>query len=307
VVATNFQASPITPGMPIELAFDRLLLPSSLKRQTFELQDLLGNYLQPSVAYDPVSRVVRLCTGDLQPDQSYRLTLQPPADGGDPNGLRAIDGALLDPTESNVLEFPVVAGTSPYTGVDACSAPATTPIDFCAQVMPIFTSKCGGSVCHSGPLPAAGLQMSTPQGIQRTAIGRVAQGSNTGARSTTEPAGRVFGVDMPIISTSNAPGDSWLVYKLLLAVPPACSSTPGAPACDASAPGVQQPRLAVPWSILSDDERTTLSNFVQGREMPFPADPSTTPGSAKEPLTADEMETVSLWILQGAVVPACAQ
>jgi hypothetical protein len=31
------------------------------------------------------------------------------------------------------------------------------------------------------------------------------------------------------------------------------------------------------------------------------------PATATAPQTADEMETVSLWILQGAVVPACAQ
>jgi hypothetical protein len=289
------------PGTPIELAFDRLLLPSSVTRQTFQLQDLAGNFLQPVPSYDPVSRVVRLCISGLQPDQSYRVTIAAPGDGGDPNGLRAIDGALLDPTQTNQVEFPVTSGAA-YTGVDACQSP--TPIDFCKDVLPVFASKCNGGACHSGSLPAAGLLMTTPSGIRETAINRVAQGSNTGPRSVSQAPTRPFGVDMPIIDAANAPGDSWLVYKLLLAVPPECSSTQGAAPCNPDA-GVPQQRLATPWSVLSDSERATLSDWILGREMPYPTDPSAEAGTAKEPLTADEMETVSLWILQGAAVPDC--
>jgi hypothetical protein len=307
-------------GHPIELAFDRLLNPSLLLRQTFELRDLNGNFLEPAVAYDPVARVVRICPPDL-PQDRYLINITTPANSQSTGGLRAIDGATLDPTQDPnlcqpyaaingvcVVEFPVASGAA-YAGADACpggggSSAAVPPIDFCREVMPIFQSKCGGGACHAGPLPAAGLSMVTPALLRATALDRVAQGSNTGTRSAAEPQSNTFGVDMPIVDTGNAPGDSWLVYKLLLASPPACSSTPGA-TCDAGTPGVVNNRLAVSWNILSDSERQTLSDWVPGREMPFPTDPTLPLGNAPEALTADEMETVSLWILQGAAVPDC--
>jgi hypothetical protein len=96
------------------------------------------------------------------------------------------------------------------------------------------------------------------------------------------------------------------MYKVLLAEPPACSSTPGA-SCDAGAPGVvdnRYPEVTPAWSLLSDDERATLSNYVQGREMPYPVDPSAPlDSSATSPLTGDELDTVSMWIQQGAGIP----
>ena len=69
------------------------------------------------------------------------------------------------------------------------------------------------------------------------------------------------------------------------------------------------PTVTPPWQILSDDERASLSNLVQGREMPYPADPSAPLGTAANALTADEMDTISTWIEQGAVIPAngCGQ
>lgn len=291
-------------GAPIEIAFDRLLNPLSVTRQTFVLQDLFGNFLVPTPSYDPVSRVVRLCMTSspaLQADQSYQLTIIAPTGPTDSAGFRAIDGAGLDPSVNPVIEFPVTLGPT-YTGSDACVG--ATSVDFCSQVLPIFASKCGGANCHGGDLPAAGLLMTTAQGIQATAVGRVAQGSNTGNSAQSVPPGLVFGVDMPIIAPG-APGASWLMYKLLLAEPPACSSTPGV-SCDAGGPGVENNRypLVTPaWSLLSDAERATLANYIQGREMPYPVDPSAPLDLATAPLTGDELDTVSLWIQQGAGIP----
>ncbi len=291
-------------GAPIEIAFDRLLNPLSVTRQTFVLQDLFGNFLVPTPSYDPVSRVVRLCMNSspaLEADQSYELTILAPSGPTDMAGFRAIDGAGLDPSVSPVIQFPVKLGTT-YTGSDACAG--ATPVDFCSEVLPIFASKCGTAVCHGGALPAAGLLMTTAQGIQATAVGRVAQGSNTGNNAQSVPPGVAFGVDMPII-TPGAPGASWLMYKLLLAEPPACSSTSSA-ACDAGAPGVvdnRYPLVTPAWTLLSDDERATLASYVQGREMPYPVDPSAPLDLATSPLTGDELDTVSLWIEQGAGIP----
>jgi hypothetical protein len=149
--------------------------------------------------------------------------------------------------------------------------------------------------------------MTTPQGIQATAIGRVSQESNTGPSATTEPPGVPFNVDMAIVQPGS-PGTSWLMYKLLLAAPPACSSTPGAPPCDAGAPGVEStryPTLKPPWTILSDSERETLGNYIEGLEMPYPANPAEDDGGpAAANLTADEQDTVSAWIAQGSVLPS---
>jgi hypothetical protein len=304
IVGANVGATqPLVVGAPIEIAFDRLLNPLAVTRQTFVLQDLFGNFLVPTPSYDPVARVVRLCMTNspaLLPDQSYELTILPSTGSSAGAGFRAIDGAALDRSVSPVIQFAVKAGPA-YTGSDACSG--ATAVDFCSQVLPIFASKCGTSACHAGNLPAAGLLMTTSQGIQATAVGRVAQGSNTGNASQSVPPAAVFGVDMPII-TPGAPGTSWLMYKMLLAVPLACSTL--AASCDAGAPGVvnnRYPQVTPAWSLLSDDERATLSNYVQGREMPYPGDPSASLDSATSPLTGDELDTVSAWIQQGAGIP----
>jgi hypothetical protein len=302
IVGQNVSATQsLVVGAPIELAFDRLLDPASVTRQTFVLQDLAGNAVVPTPSYDPVARVVRLCMTDapaLQADQTYRLTLVAPQSSTDPAGLRAIDGAGLDPSVNPVIEFPVVAGAT-YAGPDACSG--ATAVDFCTDVFPIFASACGLSTCHSGSLPAAGLEMTTPQGIQATAIGRVAQGSNTGMLAQAAPPGilgagqhELFGVDMPIVGPDD-PGDSWLIYKLLLAVPSATTVQ------DNRYPGV-----APAWTVMSDEERATLSNYILGREMPYPLDPSAAPGGSTNPatLSVDELDTVSAWILQGASIPS---
>lgn len=323
----------IVSGAPIELGFDRLLLPSAVTRQTFIVQDLFGDYLEPSPAYDPVSRVVRLCLV-LPPDLTYKVSIVPTA-------LLAIDGAQLSSSSPTLIEFNVAAGP-PYEGADRCpQAPAggsepeggvpvdagvdaagpgnadagmgvtVSPppaVDFCSQVLPIFASKCGGSSCHSSSLPAAGLQMTSAAGIEATAIGRVAQGSNTGSRAiTTAPnAGGVFGVDMAIIAPGD-PGDSWLLYKLLMADPPPCSSTPGAAPCDAGVATVEDDLWNVPWTPISDSERATLAGYIPGREMPYPTDPNAPLAGATAPLTVDELDLVSEWILQGASVQTCMQ
>jgi hypothetical protein len=293
---------------------------------------LNGNYLEPDPSYDPVSRVVRLCVV-LAADQSYKLTILSPQNATDPTGLRAIDGAQLDPSQTTSYTFPVVSGPA-YAGVDACpqggavvddagAAIGAYPVDFCQQVLPIFSSKCGTSICHSGSLPAEGLQMTTGQGILATAIGRASQESNTGSRaSVTQPqAGMQFGVDMAIIATSD-PGDSWLIYKVMMAVPPGCSSTPPPATATTDAGcyvgpgpgdgGYAQPDAGaphdVPWAPLSDAERATLAAIIPGREMPFPADPAAaldSDASTATNLTLDELETISLWIQQGASVPTC--
>ena len=58
--------------------------------------------------------------------------------------------------------------------------------------------------------------------------------------------------------------------------------------------------LARPYA--DDLERTLLSDYVLGREMPYPA-----PGNAyfSQPLTFQERERIRIWIARGAPVRDC--
>jgi hypothetical protein len=286
----------------IELAFDRYLLPASITRQTF-----LTSFPQsPIIAYDPVARIVTISPlAPLLPDQTYAIRIAKPSGPTDPDGLRAIDGATIDPRDATI-EFPVVAGTDTYQN--------PLPIDFCRDILPIFTSKCSAAQCHGsahgagGPTAAAGLSLDSARSVAATAVGRPAHGANTGPTTSAQPPGIAFGVDMPLIDPGNGepgggnPGNSWLLYKLLLAVPPSVSSTSYAGACNGEAPAdtgamhiLITPALADP---AHDPARSTLTDYVLGREMPFPSNPAAPLGQSVEPLTIAELERVSRWIAE---------
>ncbi len=279
----------------VELAFDRLLLPVSVTRQSIFLSDKQNppHLATPLVAYDPVARVVRVTPRQedaFTPGLTYQVQIASPRDSSDPNGLRAIDGATLDTTKpAPVFEFAVAAA--------AMAPPAPLTIDFCKQVFPQLPS-CGNlPACHNKTTPALGLVFSIfdlPK-TRATAIGRVAEESNTGALSHAQPVSRLFGQDMPIIDPGDGmtgdPGNSWLVYKLLMAVNPAPGLT-----MTANAHSVQ-------WMPMSDSERGVLLSLIPGREMPFPQDPKTVGTS----LSLEQLEAISLWIAQGAHVPEACQ
>jgi hypothetical protein len=357
----------------IELGFDRLLLPASITRQTFVLENAGGTTaFTPTIAYDPVARIVTITplTNDpTQPfvsGQSYDVIIVAPQNPADPNGLRAFDGATLKGGQ-RVIEFSVTNATPTPT--------PTVRIDFCRDIFPITDTSCALTMCHGKTpqtFPAAGLQLDPPSGIPLTAVGRVAQGSNTGPRSTASPPTLLFAEDMPIIDANGMtgdPGNSWLMYKVLLAIPSpeppadagetgateageADAGTPGAPdattdaaaAPDAmeagsateagtsdggvvdgaagasdggvgaaeggAAPAMKPPPVDVsgvhgPFALtsISVTERAVLSNYILGREMPFPPPPALL-NSATAPLTLSELERLSLWIAQGATAPA---
>jgi hypothetical protein len=233
LVATNLASKQLPANGTIELAFDRLLLPSCITRQTFQLGDLAGNALTPTVAYDPVSRVVTITPlSPLTPGQDYEIGIASPQSSADQNGLRAIDGATLAVGSTNRVGFQATVATS-------ASVPAPT-VDFCNDVFTPVFGTCGGNGCHGTAFPAAGLLLTTVAGVAQTAVGRVAHGSNQGPRAAPSPAGLHFGEDMPIVDPGTGsggdPADSWLLYKMLMAVPEA-----GAGPCDA---GVDAPSEA---------------------------------------------------------------
>jgi hypothetical protein len=313
VVQQNVSTSkPLPANGRIELAFDRYLLPNIVTRQSFVLFDLQMRAQTPNVAYDPVTRIVTITpTGPLQIDQTYELTI----DRSNPKAPLSIDGAPIDPASATIA-FPVVPS-------GAALEPAPPTVDFCKDILPIFQNKCSSSsFCHSAPAPpntrasgaAAGLRLDSLEGIAATAVGRVAQGSNTGPRASPRPPGSLFGINMPIIDpgtgapASGDPANSWLMYKLLLAVPSQSSMTM-AMSCDGGATVATTPtdvstaHLVPPGftDAAQDPARAVLSDYVLGREMPFPPAP-VAPDQNTQTLTVDELERVSRWIGQPQTV-----
>jgi hypothetical protein len=311
----------------IQIAFDRFLHPATVVRQSFQLRNAFGEIAaSPVVTYDPVARVVTLSSPRvtpgawLLPHQPYRVFMPVPESDDDTSGPRAADRATLAPGEVHSVDFMTT---------DAAGAPAVERrIDYCNDVSPVFRRHCSASSCHGAPRPvlasarfpdgmsrpAAGLVLETSIGVANTALGRVAQGSNTGARAGSGRApGFLFGVDMPIVDAdpSLARGNaanSWLMYKVLLAArrpedvgrvdaAPTCSGSAPAPLVDATFPFAQP---------VSTDERARLGDLILGREMPYPSSVPDGVPTGNPPLTDEELERVRAWITQGAPVPDCA-
>ena len=312
----------------IQLAFDRYLLPSTITRQSYVIVDNTNTPL-PNAAlrtlYDPVARTVTIAGPDgpgkpwLTPDQSYKLVLLVPSDPkSDLGGFRAIDRATLDPAQKR--QFVFRAGPPSQTTL---FEPA---VDFCADVLPIFTLKCSDPSCHgSSDTAASSLILASAEGVRVTARGRVAQGANTGPRaSSEEPTPSLFGVNMPIIKPGD-PGSSWLMYKIELAPHPVVDAGPAPQVLctpPAGAPSIPEPSPAyatlAPARINADDlERSILNDYVLGREMPYPYLPATyvppppTPANPNPtayfytPLDFQEREKIRIWITRGAEIREC--
>ena len=294
----------------IQIAFDRYLLPATVNRQSLGLVDgarmPLAPDLAPVIVYDPIARTVTLLPPKqpwLTEGQTYTLVLGIPEGDAEQGGIRAIDRAKLFADQKR--EFGFLVG--PKTG--GASEPTAS---FCRDVLPIFIAKCSDPSCHGNSgATAAGLVLDTSAGVGATALNRIAQGSNTGGRSSSAPSsGRRFGVDMPIIDPGN-PGNSWLIYKIELARPPTLTQPAPNIACTS---GLLEPKVTFAFAPLvpeaqrkaDDSERSILNDFVLGREMPFPFPGAG--GYATEPLTFDEREKVRLWIkslVPGGALPEC--
>ena len=310
LVGSNISSStnPLPSNGTVELAFDRLLSPLSISRQTFVLHDVDGYVLTPIVTYDPVARIVSLVPlWQLDINHVYEVEVRAPSGPADVDGLRSIDGATLAQAPLNIA-FSV--GGPDTTGQALPSAPA---IDFCRDVFPVFATKCGTSGCHGGLLPAEGLGLDSPAGVETTAIGQIAHGANTGPTWSSQPPSLTFGLNMPLVDPGSGspaagnPGDSWLIYKLLMAEPAATASTPYASDCDGGtvAPANAAPAHVVAWEPLAASERSALQSVVSGQAMPPPS--VNADGSDNTTLSADELERLSLWIAAGAAVPSqCA-
>ncbi|MSP17926.1 MAG: hypothetical protein EXR73_15215 [Myxococcales bacterium] len=307
---------PLAANGVIRLRFDRYLLPSTVIRQSFQLLNKTTNQAasSPIVTYDPVALTVTLSNPAIPVDSqkpwlakgAYKVVLPSPAENEAGLGLRAIDGAPL--TTTRTVDFLVDDRILPESAV------FEPTMLFCADVMPVLQAKCGtGSPCHGPPtlgdVPAASLVLTTSDGYRQTVPGRVAQGANTGTRVISAEPGEVFGVDMPLVDPRN-PGNSWLLYKVLLAPlpgPPAATDAKNYPLSCAtrSGPSRDAEPSRVPATPADDYERSVLSDLVLGREMPYP--PVSAGGYESSPLSFEERERLRLWITQGAQLEDCAQ
>jgi hypothetical protein len=296
--------------------------------------------LAPKVTYDPIARTVTLSSPNppgqpwLTEGQFYKVRLEIAPGEDDDRGLRAIDRATLDPSQNRVFGFLV----GPPSGLPNAERGGDPTVDYCVDIAPIFFTKCSGGDCHGSavgtPTARASLVLDAQRGLAETAIGRLAHGtSTTGSTRPSAPLSE-FGVDMPLIDPGN-PGNSFLLYKIELARPPsfdagrrdplecplvvASSSDPDAGDAGVSEAGeagasatgaiVPAPPPAGPYRPLSvnltpadDLERAILSDYIIGREMPYPT--ANVGGYSQQALTLEEREHLRAWIAQGAKVPS---
>jgi hypothetical protein len=199
----------------IELRFDRFLEPREVTRQAVCLRSELapvsealdcsgGVFLRP--AYDPTRRVVQLRVSDddlLEPDTLYALTVFVALDAG--TGFRSFDGEPLE--ERAEFRFRTGSERRPE-GFDP------SPVR-CEEAVGWLAARCGA--CHGATDAAAGLDLSSAEGLERTAIGQVAHGTqygNAGPNPLVRPPR--FGRQMSLIVPAD-PGQSYLLYKSLAA------------------------------------------------------------------------------------------
>jgi hypothetical protein len=321
----------------IQLAFDRVLNPITVNRQSFVLLDANKNPVSigPVITYDPVARVVRMEApmggGWIVPGELYYIELGIPPIGSMSGGVRAFDGATLDPSlpdSARIIDFQTCPTTGCADGaVVAPDPPPPTTPDFCRDVLPIFSQHCSGGYCHGSitgsQLPAEGLILDSYAGVVNTAINRVSQESNTGPLTGESESTGAFGLDMKIIDTQGGAATSWLIYKMLLAPPRPLLPDGGDPTpsvrflcsdgglgdlpvdpfqdSDGGTLSVSQ----APFTMISDGERSLLDNYILGQRMPYPSSPGASSVGDPNLVSFDELERIQTWISSGAQTYDC--
>lgn len=177
--------------------FDRQLLPRDVHRGTVAIRSGERDaYLSPR--FDPVDRALVIVNlGEaLDPSVVWRVRVE---------GLRDLDRhAMQEPWE---IAF--------RTG-DAIVGEELEPPPTFADVEPILRARC--AECHGGEAPVLGLDLSSADGVRRTAIGVPAEQARVGVQgerpwhgtSTLTGLARI-----DVIGGVGRPAYSYLVYKLL--------------------------------------------------------------------------------------------
>ncbi|MFC1641960.1 Ig-like domain-containing protein [Myxococcota bacterium] len=292
---------------PIELRFDRFLLPATAVRQSITFYTgVEDEYVWVEPHYDLIERVVRYALGPgqaLRPAVRYTVRIVR-TDQNEPGyGFRAFDGSALAASGSAPLSF------SFRTQDQSASPMPVEPPPSCSEVMAVFR-RGGCSHCHQsertpdcspGDISAMGptcsgttgmdLDLSSAAAVRSTANSRVAR--QTDQEATSGIALRNperFGTAMPLIDPGR-PENSYLLYKLL-----AHRGSYGPAPCRNSTHRVD---LGSHCVAATPEETQRLRDwFVRGDPMP--------PGP-NSPLQANDLRAVQHWIASGAGTNRCDQ
>jgi Bacterial Ig-like domain len=275
------EATNVPHTIAIRVQFDRFLMPSTAVRGAMCLQaatvggestgtdQCIAAGFAPE--YDPVDRVATwTIRGALTEETRYNVRLFAPKAPEDANGIRAFDGAPLE----KEFTFAFTTGNKNRTGwledrsMGFCSTRRLCPLPdgACDESMAVpvtsspsgflQTTCAGGGNCHGstdrsrGPSGSVLRLDDDGSGGGITAAVRhlvdhavVASETATGADPSRPSRNALapFGHNMPYIDATN-PGNSFLLYKMILALAPRCpfdpneeSATHDAAACDPAA------------------------------------------------------------------------
>jgi hypothetical protein len=300
----------------LEIKFDRFMLPTDAIRQSMCLHSsaksvvkladcAAAEFLEPH--YDPVARVVTYYQSDpagLVAGQLYTAAI---FRWNGESGLRAFDGVPLDRTYefSFTAAAPADAMGAPVDGV-AIEAPARgggycgdggcteTCLDGAAAVLRGSCDQCHADEPGTGSKgklyeQAMGLRLRSIAGLQATAIDKVAHETERGGAANKPAANPLqFGVAMPIIKSAS-PGESYLLYKLLVNDDPVIAVDPNDPD-----------------DKLADGELERLRRtVVVGLAMPPKSTFSLIPQGGAPADGYENLRKISAWIDQGAELPRC--
>jgi hypothetical protein len=294
-----------------ELKFDRFMLPSSASRQAVCLhsgeavkRDLdCTDKIGLSVRYDPVSRIATYFLGEALVDgTTYSLSIFPNTgatgfasfDGVPLNAIRSFTFTAAAPPAGQTLEAP------PPVGEGYCEA---TKFLFgtCDSCHAINRNGMTGEITRE---PVMGLNLTTPEGLAQTAIGKVAHGAQKGGHASEVLANSThFGRGLAIIDPTSA-GSSYLLYKVLANPRPikiygdAASMEPTGELVIALDPNDPNDRIAE-----GEVDRLRRS-VITGLPMPptstytFEPEPGTKPSDSGHA----RLEAISNWIANGAQI-----
>lgn len=279
----------------VVIRFDRVLADSAAARINYRISSgSVADVVFRRVRVDPVERTVVLSLdAPLQRGTLYRLRIK---SSDAPNDrLASFDGTPFQ--GEYVQDFMTKAVKDPLDTEDVDLDPAA--VDPC-EIQALFAGACAG--CHGLPktpvdaVPTSlGLVLTTPLGLQETAIGHasrlVQRAANPGSAGAAPLAGVGFPRGLPLVDPREGGSvTSFLLYKLMMAGP---LELERAEAGDGSA----QATLAAPlgkglaapdgdpkalWRRTADD----LAAVVPGSHMP----------SNGAPLTLAQLRAIRAWI-----------
>jgi hypothetical protein len=257
------EASDVPRTLTIRVQFDRFLMPSTSVRNVMCVQAATvggeSSGTDQCIAagfaphYDPVDRVATwMIRGVIMPLTRYNVRLFAPRGPEDANGIRAFDGAPLE--KEFTFAFTTGRGDGQFdtraSGFCArrhlCPLPqgpcdGPSPIAVTTSPHDLLATNCtSGGTCHGGGRGTGGPSGSILRldddgkggGLAAAVRHLVDQGVVASETATgVDPASpnrnvlTPFGRNMPYIDATN-PGNSYLLYKMILAMSPRCPFDP---------------------------------------------------------------------------------